>query len=247
MMKLVWFIPLFPLLSFVLLLVVGKRLKDKSAYVGIGLTFLALLGSVLVLLSRLQSSAYKSVVDWLKIGETQVTMGVEVSQLNALMLVIVSLVSLLVHIYSIGYMHGDKRVPVFFAYLGLFTFAMLGLVISPNLLQLYVFWELVGLGSFLLIGFYFHKDAARRAAKKAFIMTRIGDIGLLIGIILLFWKTGSFEYGVIFSAVENGALSPEWATATALLIFIGAIGKSGQFPLHTCCLMRWRVQLLYRR
>ena len=122
------------------------------------------------------------------------------------MLVIVSLVSLLVHIYSIGYMHGDGRVPIFFAYLGLFTFAMLGLVVSPNLLQLYIFWELVGLGSFLLIGFYFYKDAARHAAKKAFIMTRIGDIGLLIGIILLFWKTGSFEYGAIFSAVQNGVL-----------------------------------------
>ena len=233
MMKLVWIIPLFPLLSFVLLLLFGKRLKDKSAYVGIELASLALLGSLMVLFSRFQSSTYTSVMDWVKIGETQVTMGVEVSQLNALMLVIVSLVSLLVHIYSIGYMAGDGRIPAFFAYLGLFTFAMLGLVISPNLLQLYIFWELVGLGSFLLIGFYFHRDAARRAAKKAFIMTRIGDVGLFIGIILLFWKTGSFEYGAIFAAVENGALSSGWITATALLIFIGAIGKSGQFPLHT--------------
>lgn len=233
MMKLVWVIPLFPLLSFVLLLVIGKRLKASSAYIGIGFTFLTFLSSLLVLFARFQAPDYRSVVDWLKIGEYQVTMGVEVSQLNALMLVIVSLVSLLVHIYSIGYMHGDQRIPAFFAYLGLFTFAMLGLVVSPNLLQLYVFWELVGLGSFLLIGFYFYKDAARRAAKKAFIMTRIGDIGLFIGIILLFWKTGSFEYGVIFSAVENGDLSPGWITGTALLIFIGAIGKSGQFPLHT--------------
>ncbi|QFK72976.1 NADH-quinone oxidoreductase subunit L [Pradoshia sp. D12] len=233
MMKLVWVIPLFPLLSFVLLLVVGKRLKASSAYIGIGFTLLTFLFSLLVLIGRLQSPDYRSVVDWLRIGENQVTMGVEVNQLNALMLVIVSLVSLLVHIYSIGYMQGDGRVPVFFAYLGLFTFAMLGLVVSPNLLQLYIFWELVGLGSFLLIGFYFYKDAARRAAKKAFIMTRIGDIGLLIGIILLFWKTGSFEYEAIFSAVENGVLTSGWATATALLIFIGAIGKSGQFPLHT--------------
>ena len=233
MMKLVWVIPLFPLLSFVLLLVIGKRLRATSAYIGIGLTFLALIGSLLVLIDRFQSPTYKAVVDWLTIGEIQVTMGVEVSQLNALMLVIVSLVSVLVHIYSIGYMHGDGRIPAFFAYLGLFTFAMLGLVISPNLLQLYIFWELVGLGSFLLIGFYFHKDAAKRAAKKAFIMTRIGDIGLFLGIILLFWKTGSFEYGAIFSAVENGTLTPGWVTATALLIFVGAIGKSGQFPLHT--------------
>ena len=145
MMKLVWVIPLFPLLSFVLLLVVGKRLKASSAYIGIGFTLLTFLSSLLVLIGRLQSPDYHSVVDWLRIGETRVTMGVEVNQLNALMLVIVSLVSLLVHIYSIGYMHGDGRVPIFFAYLGLFTFAMLGLVVSPNLLQLYIFWELVGI------------------------------------------------------------------------------------------------------
>ena len=110
------------------------------------------------------------------------------------MLFIVSLVSFLVHTYSKGYMHGDERFPVFYAYLGLFTFAMLGLVISPNLLQTYIFWELVGVGSFLLIGFYFYKEEAKAAAKKAFIMTRIGDVGLFIGMILLFWQTKSFEY-----------------------------------------------------
>ena len=112
--------------------------------------------------------------------------------LNTLMLVMISLVSCLVQIYSKGYMEGEKRFSIFYTYLGFFTFAMLGLVISPNLLQLYFFWELVGLGSFLLIGFYFYKKEAKEAAKKAFIMTRIGDLGLLIAIILLFWKTGSF-------------------------------------------------------
>ena len=149
------------------------------------------------------------------------------------MLVIVSLVSFLVHTYSKGYMHGDERFPVFYAYLGLFTFAMLGLVISPNLLQTYIFWELVGVGSFLLIGFYFNKEEAKAAAKKAFIMTRIGDVGLFIGMILLFWQTKSFEYSEIFQAVEAGAVSNTMITLTAILIFIGAVGKSGQFPLHT--------------
>lgn len=169
----------------------------------------------------------------MKIGETELTVGFEVNQLNALMLVIVSLVSVLVHTYSAGYMKGDDRFHIYYAYLGLFTFAMLGLVLSPNLLQTYIFWELVGLGSFLLIGFYFYKEEAREAAKKAFIMTRIGDVGLLIGMILLFWQVGSFEYEAIFHAVETGVISEGMITLTAILIFIGAVGKSGQFPLHT--------------
>jgi len=107
------------------------------------------------------------------------------------------------------------------------------LVISPNLLQLYIFWELVGVCSFLLIGFYFYKPEAKEAARKAFIMTRIGDVGLFAAIILLFWQVGSFEMGAIFAALENNELAPGFITLTALLIFIAAVGKSGQFPLHS--------------
>lgn len=233
MMENAWIIPLFPLLSFLILLLFGKRLKEASAYVGILLTLASLVFSLLVLFDRFTSPTYSTKVDWLTIGDIHLTAGFEVNQLNALMLCIVSLVSFLVHTYSKGYMHGDERFPVFYAYLGLFTFAMLGLVISPNLLQTYIFWELVGLGSFLLIGFYFYKDEAKAAAKKAFIMTRIGDVGLLIGMILLFWQTKSFEYSDIFQAIQNGNISSSMITLTAILIFIGAVGKSGQFPLHT--------------
>ncbi|TCN24076.1 NADH-quinone oxidoreductase subunit L [Mesobacillus foraminis] len=228
-----WLIPLFPLLSFLILLLFGRQLKEASAYVGILLTLASLVYSVIVLAGRLQGPTFKTEAGWLQIGDLQLTVGFEVNQLNALMLVIVSLVSFLVHTYSKGYMHGDERFPVFYGYLGLFTFAMLGLVISPNLLQTYIFWELVGLGSFLLIGFYFYKESAKQAAKKAFIMTRIGDVGLLIGMVLLFWQTGSFEYDDIFAAVEAGEVSGTMITLTAILIFIGAVGKSGQFPLHT--------------
>ncbi|MCM3586891.1 NADH-quinone oxidoreductase subunit L [Mesobacillus maritimus] len=228
-----WLIPLFPLLSFLFLLLFGKKLKEASAYVGILLTLASLVYSVIVLVGRLTNDTYKAEADWLQIGNLQLTVGFEVNQLNALMLVIVSLVSFLVHTYSKGYMHGDERFPVFYAYLGLFTFAMLGLVLSPNLLQTYIFWELVGVGSFLLIGFYFHKDSAKAAAKKAFIMTRIGDVGLLIGMILLFWQTGSFEYDEIFASVQAGEVSGTMITLTSILIFVGAVGKSGQFPLHT--------------
>ncbi|MGD6874852.1 NADH-quinone oxidoreductase subunit L [Bacillus infantis] len=233
MMESAWIIPLFPLLSFVILLLFGRRLKEASAYIGMILSLASFVLSLFVLFDRFASPSFKAEGIWLKIGGLQITAGYEVNQLNALMLIIVSLVSFLVHIYSKGYMHGDGRFHIFYAYLGLFTFSMLGLVLSPNLLQTYFFWELVGLGSFLLIGFYFYKNEAKQAAKKAFIMTRIGDVGLLIGLILLFWQTGSFEYDEIFAAVAEGAISEGMITLTAILIFIGAVGKSGQFPLHT--------------
>lgn len=228
-----WVIPLLPLVSFLFLLLFGKKLKEWSAYAGIALTLGSFVYSLLVLSERLSAPTYKAEAVWLAIGDVSITAGFEVNQLNALMLVIVSLVSLLVHIYSIGYMRGDERLPVFYAYLGLFTFAMLGLVVSPNLLQIYVFWELVGAGSFLLIGFYFYKQEAKAAAKKAFIMTRIGDIGLFIGMMLLFLEVGSFELDVIFIAAEYGTISNSMVTVICVLLFIGAIGKSGQFPLHT--------------
>ncbi|MCX8003151.1 MAG: NADH-quinone oxidoreductase subunit L, partial [Anoxybacillus mongoliensis] len=233
MMENAWLIPLFPFVSFVVLLVVGKQLKERSAYVGMLLTLLSLVFALGALYERWTSPTYKQAYTWLTIGDVDITVGFEVNALNALMLVVVSLVSFLVHTYAKGYMHGDERFPVFYAYLGLFTFAMLGLVVSPNLLQTYIFWELVGLGSFLLIGFYFYKEEAKAAAKKAFIMTRIGDVGLLIGMILLFLEVKSFEYEAIFAALQQGDVSTTIMTLSAILIFIGAIGKSGQFPLHT--------------
>lgn len=196
-------------------------------------TGLALIGSITVLIGQMIFGNSEAVISWLSIGDTVFSIGYIVNPLNALMLVIVSLVSFLVHIYSKGYMAGEERLGTFYAYLGFFTFAMLALVLSPNLLQLYMFWELVGLGSFLLIGFYFHKAEARAAAKKAFLMTRVGDVGLLIGMILVFWQVGSLEFSAIFQAVSGGDMDSGMVTLVALLIFIGAVGKSGQFPLHS--------------
>ncbi|MDF2556854.1 MAG: NADH-quinone oxidoreductase subunit [Bacillales bacterium] len=233
MMEFSWIIPLFPLLSFVLILFFGKKLKHFSAYLGIGFVGISFVLSIFTLIERFSNPTYKKEFIWIKIGESHLSAGYEVNQLNALMLFIVSLVSFLVHIYSNGYMKGDKRFPIFYGYLGLFTAAMLALVISPNLLQMYVFWELVGLGSFLLIGFYNTKESAKEAAKKAFIMTRIGDTGFLVGILLLYSKVGTFNFNEIFYAVQAGVLSPRALTVVGLLIFIGAMGKSGQFPLHT--------------
>lgn len=233
MMDYAWLIPLFPLVSFVLLVIFQRKLRENSSFVAIFFVFLSFIGAVFVLIERLAAETVKESWTWLQFGDVNISFGFEVTALNALMLFIVTLVSLLVHVYAKGYMDGDVRLPIFYAYLGLFTFAMLGLVISINLLQLYIFWELVGLGSFLLIGFYFFKAEAKAAAKKAFIMTRIGDVGLLIGIILLFLEAGSFEYDAIFQAVQAGNISETMILLTAILIFVGAIGKSGQFPLHT--------------
>lgn len=233
MMENAWLIPLIPLFSSVILLLFGKQLRESAAYIGIVAVLVSFICSVIVLVERIDAPTYKQEIVWLVTGDVNITAGFEVTALNTLMLVMVSLVSCLVHIYSKGYMEGEKRFSVFYTYLGFFTFAMLGLVLSPNLLQLYFFWELVGLGSFLLIGFYFYKKEAKEAAKKAFIMTRIGDLGLFIAIILLFWKTGSFDFQEIFSSIGAGEISGGMLTLIALLLFAGAVGKSGQFPLHS--------------
>jgi NADH-quinone oxidoreductase subunit L len=163
-----------------------------------------------------------------------------VDQLTAIMLVVVTGVAMLVQIYSIGYMHGDPRYPRFFAYLSFFSAAMLSLVIADNLLLFFVSWELVGLASYLLIGFWFEKPSAMRAAKKAFIVTRVGDVGLFLGVLLLFSKTGHLNFREIFDSVPTlmgvnlqiGQLLVPVLPLAGLLLFAGAIGKSAQFPLH---------------
>lgn len=150
---------------FCYLLYSGRKLEKEAAYL-VFFVFLSFILAVLVLIERFSEASVKHKWVWLRAGDVDISFGFEVTALGALMLFIVTLVSLLIHVYSKGYMKGDERLPTFYAYLGLFTFAMLGLVISTNLLQLYIFWELVGLGSFLLIGFYFFKEEAKAAAKK---------------------------------------------------------------------------------
>ncbi|GAB7387909.1 NADH-quinone oxidoreductase subunit L [Bacillaceae bacterium] len=235
MMENAWLIPFFPLLAFILLTAFGRRMREGAAYVGILATVISFVLAALAFAERFTEKTDAKIVDfeWLAIGDNVIRLGYEVTNLNALMLVVVTLVSMLVHIYSRGYMEGDERISVFYQYLALFTFSMLGLVLSPNLLQLYIFWELVGVCSFLLVGFYYYKPEAKAAAKKAFLMTRIGDVGLFIAIALIFWQVGSFDYTAIFNAVETGELAGGTLALIAILIFFGAVGKSGQFPLHT--------------
>ena len=233
-----WLIPLFPLIAFLILISLGRQLKNAGSLIGISATLISFIFALLIVWERLGGAIQDytwSGMEWIKISDYSLTMGFEVTNLNALMLFIVTLVSLVVNIYSRGYMHGDERINVFFAYVALFTSAMLGVVISANILELYIFWELVGLGSFLLIGFWYFKPEAKAAAQKAFIMTRIGDVGLFIAILLLFWNMPghALDFTSIHNAISDHRLSQNVITWIALLIFVGAVGKSGQFPLHS--------------
>lgn len=176
--------------------------------------------------------------NWLSIegesaGGFTLHFGVFVDNLTIVMLFVVTLVSLLVHLYSWGYMHGEARYNYFFAYLGLFSFAMLGLCITSNLLFLFIFWELVGLCSYFLIGFYFEKKSASNAAIKAFMTTRIGDIGFFIAILVIASQVGSLEFQAIFASLQQpGVWTPALLAFAGIALFFGPIGKSAQFPLH---------------
>jgi NADH-quinone oxidoreductase subunit L len=233
-----WLIPLFPLAAFLVLTALGRSFRRAGVLIGSIGSLAAFALSLLIVIDRLGANAvdYNYAFDWIRIGEYTLRIGFEVTNLTAMMLVVVTLVSFLVNVYSAGYMKNDERITVFYGYVALFTFSMLGLVLSDNLLSLYIFWELVGVCSFLLVGFWYSKPKARAAAKKAFIVTRIGDAGLLIGILLLFWymPDHALDFTTIQSVFDGqtGAITSGITTLIALLIFIGAVGKSGQFPLH---------------
>ncbi|MGC1394968.1 MAG: NAD(P)H-quinone oxidoreductase subunit 5 [Coleofasciculaceae cyanobacterium] len=180
--------------------------------------------------------AYTRTFEWAAAGSFHLRMGYTIDHLTALMLVIVTTVAFLVMIYTDGYMAHDPGYVRFYAYLSLFSSSMLGLVISPNLVQVYIFWELVGMCSYLLVGFWYDRKAAADACQKAFVVNRVGDFGLLLGILGLYWATGSFEFDVmgahLQAFVESGMLSAGLAALFAILVFLGPVAKSAQFPLH---------------
>ncbi len=240
-------IPLLPLASFVILIFFGRRLGKAAPVVSLA----ALLGSALLSMNAFltltvaipyQSNPYTEpgvaesltealhpVWNWLPFGESSLRMGFLADPLSVVMCLVVTGVGWLIMLYSIGYMHGDPRFPRFFAYLSLFFSAMLTLVLADHFLLLYIGWELVGLCSYLLISFWFEKPAAANAGKKAFLTTRVGDLGLLAAILLIAWRTGELS----FAGLEDraAALGP-WGALAALLVFWGAAGKSALVPLH---------------
>ena len=235
---------LLPLLGFVVLIFAGKRLPRDGDWLATGTVTLAFLISLVLLLTKLTAYAGETIVasyDWVLFGDPlsadrlAIELGVMIDNLTAVMLVVVTLVSMLVHYFSIGYMEGDVRYSRYFAYLGLFSFSMLGIVLTHNLLSMYIFWELVGICSYLLIGHWYEKKSASDAASKAFIVNRIGDAGMFVGIMILFIHFSTFTFDSIFQSISAGDLpfdSSAWLTASGILIFCGAVGKSAQFPLH---------------
>ncbi|MDQ4143824.1 MAG: NADH-quinone oxidoreductase subunit L, partial [Actinomycetota bacterium] len=224
-----------PLASALFLLFFGRRLGRVSGVIAsasIGAAFV--LGAVTFfdLLGREEEAraAVSSIWDWITVGGFHVGVDLLVDELSIIMVLVVTGVGTLIHVYSIGYMHGDERYSRFFAYLNLFVAAMLLLVLADNVLLLYVGWEGVGLCSYLLIGFWFERPAVANAAKKAFIVNRIGDFAFLLGIFLLASTVGALTVGQINEAA--GGMTAGIATIASLLLFAGATGKSAQIPLY---------------
>ncbi len=237
--QLIWWIFFLPLISFgVIALIVRPLLKARpniSGYLAITAIGGSLALSLWTLTSVIQQPQHEiavPAVTWLTIGDFSVQIGILMDSLTAVMLVVVTLVSLMVQIYSQGYMHGDPGYHRYFAWMSLFTMSMLGLVMANNLLMMFVFWEMVGLCSYLLIGFWFWKPSAANAAKKAFIVTRLGDFGFLAALLILFANTGTFDIVALRGLAAAGVLGGAVLTWSAIGIFAGAAGKSAQFPLH---------------
>lgn len=230
---------LVPMVSFIINIFFGNKLGKISGLIGTTILGIDLALAIFVAFTKLSTFAdlalIQNKVEWFNLGSSKINVGIGIDNIAAIMLIVVTLISFLVHLFSTVYMEGDRRYPKFFAYLGLFTFSMLGIVIANNFLLMYIFWELVGISSYLLIGFWYEKDSASNASKKAFITNRIGDLGFFIGIMILFFTYGSFMFEDVFAGISSGKMpfdNPTLLTIAGMCIFMGAIGKSAQFPLH---------------
>jgi len=227
-----------PLFGFVVTLLLGKKVKSIYLFEVFILTIVLISAIVLAFgkLSYFIDHKIVSEIEWFRLTDTIVIkLGFLIDNLTVLMLFVVALISALVHYFSVAYMKGDERYNRYFAYLGIFTFSMNGIVLTNNILMMYIFWELVGLSSYLLIGFWFEKKSAADAGKKAFLVNRIGDLGMFAGILILFLTYNTFSFDTIFQSISAGKIpfnSDFWLTLTGILLFMGAIGKSAQFPLH---------------
>jgi NADH-quinone oxidoreductase subunit L len=239
-------IPLLPFAAFLILGLFGHWIRDRAHWVAVPAVIVSLILSVLAFL-QVAGGHHVSMplYTWLTSGDLRIGLGISIDRLTACMLLLVTTVSSLVHIYTIGYMHGEKGYARFFAYIALFTFSMLMLVMADNFLQLFVFWEAVGLCSYLLISHWYERPSACAAATKAFVVNRVGDFGFMLGLLLVWFSFGSLEYRHVFAQAADFAgetinlLRPfggTWEVSTltlmCLLLFTGAVGKSAQVPLH---------------
>ncbi len=225
-------VPALTLAAYVLHVSVGGRAGWRTALFGIVAMGLGALLSIGMLIQTAGGATYHAAIPWLTLGSYRVMMGVQVGALQALMLTMVTVVSCLIEVYSIGYMHGDARYNRFFANVTLFVTGMLTAVIADNLILFFAAWEIMGLCSYLLIGHWYEDPANCRAAMKAFLVTRIGDVGLLLGIWWAFSLTGTFSFSALPAALQHAGASGAALNGIALLIFLGAVGKSAQIPLQ---------------
>jgi len=233
MSRLVWLIPFFPLVGALVNALFGRRTGPLAHWVAVPAPGLAFLTSCFVFARVLHGETYVGqLFPWISAGAFQTAVTVQVDQLTAVMLLVVTGVGFLIHLYSAGYMHDDPGYARFFTYLNLFVFSMVMLVLAGDFLLLYVFWEAVGLCSYLLIGFWYEKQSASDAGKKAFIVNRVGDFGFGLGIMLIWTTFGTLGYAEVF-AKSTDAVSTGTYLAIALLLFTGACGKSAQLPLFT--------------
>jgi NADH-quinone oxidoreductase subunit L len=233
MSRLVWLIPFFPLVGVLVNALFGRRTGHLAHWVAVPALGLSFVTSCFVFARVLHGETYVGqLFPWINAGTFTTAVAAQVDQLTAIMLLVVTGVGFLIHLYSAGYMHDDPSFARFFTYLNLFVFSMVMLVLAGNFLLLYVFWEAVGLCSYLLIGFWYEKKSATDAGKKAFIVTRVGDCGFALGIMLIWTTFGTLSYGEVFSKATD-AVSTGTYLAIALLLFMGACGKSAQLPLFT--------------
>ena len=236
-----WLLPVLPAAAFVVLALFGPYLPRRGDWLAILAIFASFVLALPVLADLTSALAEHGAefagatnsIQWMEVpGHLELRLGVHVDAVTVVMLIVVSFVALMVQVYSLGYMRGDARYGWYYAVISLFAASMLALVLADNFLLLYFAWELVGLCSYLLIGHYSHLRSAAEAAKKAFITTRLGDVGLLIAIILLWRETGTFSIQEVIGAAQAGEIQTEVLTASVVLILLGAMGKSAQFPFH---------------
>jgi NADH-quinone oxidoreductase subunit L len=233
MSRLVWLIPLFPLAGALANALFGRLTERFAHWIAVPALALSFIASCFVFARVLHGETYVGqLFPWISAGSFTTAVTVQVDQLSAVMLLVVTGVGFLIHLYSVGYMHGDDGFARFFTYLNLFVFSMVMLVLAADFLVLYVFWEAVGLCSYLLIGFWYQKQSAADAGKKAFIVNRVGDFGFGLGIMLIWTTFGTLAYGEVFSKATD-AIGGGTYLAIALLLFMGACGKSAQLPLFT--------------
>ncbi len=238
MLDLVWLIPALPLAGFLIVLVAGRRLGDpKAGYLAsamVGAAFLVTVGVFIDMMSKTveERSHVVTLFQWVPVGSLQVDLAFLADPLSITMCLFVTGIGSLIHLYAVGYMHGDTRYSKFFLYLNLFAFSMLMLVLGENLLVTFLGWEGVGTCSYFLISFWHERDSAATAGKKAFVTNRVGDWGVMIAMFLAFQAVGTLSYHGINLAAETGTLSQSTATAIAVMLFVGACGKSAQLPLY---------------